>query len=52
MQGRENFLQELVEKVDRMIEVIEERENIEPDFSFVREYAEQLREELKSLQED
>lgn len=52
MQGRETFLQELVEKIDGMIEVIEERENIEPDFSFVREYAEQLREELRSLQDE
>lgn len=51
MQGREVFLQELIEKINLMIESIEEREVVEPDFAVVREYAEQLREEIDSLQD-
>lgn len=50
-QEREMFLQDLLEKIDVMIATIEEREVIEPDFAVVREYAEQLREEIDSLQE-
>lgn len=51
MQGREAFVEELVEKINGMIENIEERELMEPDFALVREFAEQLLEEVRSLQE-
>lgn len=51
MQGREAFLQELVEKLNGMIDAIENREVEEPDFGLVREFAEQLREEVESLRE-
>lgn len=51
MQGREILLRSLLETIDGMLERIEEREPMEPDFALVREYAEQLREELESLQE-
>ena len=50
MQGREVFLESLLETLDGMIETIEEREPVEPDFALVREYAEQLKEEVQSLQ--
>lgn len=51
MQGREAFLEELIEKINGIIETIEVREAEEPDFGLVREFAEQLREEAESLQE-
>ena len=51
MQGRETFLETLIETIDGMVKTIEEREPVEPDFAVVREYAEQLREEVESLQE-
>lgn len=50
MQGRDAVLESLLETIDGMLESIEEREPIEPDFALVREYAEQLREEVESLQ--
>ncbi len=51
MQAREYLLEELIENVSEMVESIEERESMEPDFGLVRELAEQLKEELQSLQE-
>lgn len=50
-QEREILLQDLLDKIDDMIATIEEREVVEPDFAVVREYAEQLREEISALQE-
>lgn len=50
MQGRDLFLNELLEKLDDIIDSIEEREMIEDDFSITRELAEQLRDEVQSLQ--
>lgn len=50
IQGREVFLEELIHKIDEMLSEIEEREVVEPDLAVVREYAEQLREEVQSLQ--
>jgi hypothetical protein len=51
MNERQIFLQDLLEKLDDVLLSIEEREVVEPDFAVVREYAEQLREEVQSLQE-
>ena len=51
MQGREILLDDLIGNVNEMLASIEEREAVEPDFGVVREFAEQLREELESLQE-
>lgn len=50
VQGREETLRELSEVVNQMIDAIAERESIEPDFAIVRELAEQLGEEIESLQ--
>lgn len=50
MTDREAFLESLLETLDGMIETIEEREPVEPDFALVREFAEQLRDEVESLQ--
>ena len=51
MQGREALLETLINTIDEVVNSIEEREPIEPDFAIVREYAEQLKEELESLRE-
>lgn len=51
MQGRNIFLDELLSKLESMISVIEEREIVDPDLSIARELAEQLREEVESLQD-
>lgn len=51
MQGREIFLDELIHKIDAMIHTIEEREVMEEDLTLARELAEQLREEVQSLQD-
>ena len=51
MQGRETFVEELVEKINAMIDNIEDRELMEPDLALVREFAEQLLEEVESLRE-
>jgi hypothetical protein len=49
MQGREAFIDDLLHKIDSMISSIEERELLEEDLSIARELAEQLREEIESL---
>lgn len=51
MQGREIVLEDLMQTVNGMLEEIELREPTEPDFAIVREIAEQLKEELESLQD-
>jgi hypothetical protein len=51
MQGRNIFLEELLSRIDSMISAIEGREVIDPDLSIARELAEQLREEVESLQD-
>lgn len=51
MQGRDRFIQNLLDTIDEMIENIDERETIDSDFNIARELAEQLREEISSLQE-
>ena len=50
MLGREEVLRELLSTVEGMIDNIEDREATEPDFAIARELAEQLREEIESLQ--
>lgn len=50
-QGREVFLDELMLTLEKMINDIEEREVVEPDFQHVRDCAEDLKEEVRSLQE-
>lgn len=49
MQRRDAFLEDLQETLNNMIEAIEDREIIEPDFGIVREIAEQLKDEIDSL---
>jgi len=51
MQGRDIFLDELIDKIDSMIQSIEDREMMEEDLSIARELAEQLKDEVQSLQE-
>lgn len=51
VQGRHEFLYDLIENVDVMADLIAERESVEPDLAIVRELAEQLREELHALKE-
>ena len=51
MQGRNEFLDELIHKIDAMIESIEDREMMEGDLHLTRELAEQLRDEVESLQD-
>jgi len=50
MQGRIAFIEELLETTEGMIGEIEERESVEPDLAIVRELAEQLRQELETLE--
>ena len=50
MSERDAVLESLLETIDGMIEKIKDREPVEPDFALVREFAEQLREEVESLQ--
>ena len=50
VQGRREILQELEDTIERVINLIEERESVEPDFAIVRELAEQLGEEIEALQ--
>lgn len=51
MQGRDIFIEELIHRVDAIISMVADRETVEDDFSIARELAEQLREEVESLQE-
>ncbi len=50
MQGRVAFIEELIETMNSMMREIEERETVEPDLALVRELAEQLREEIETLE--
>lgn len=50
MQGRVAFIEELIETMNLMIHEIEEREAVEPDLALMRELAEQLREEIETLE--
>lgn len=50
MQGRVAFVEELLETTVGMIAEIEDREAVEPDLAIVRELAEQLRQELETLE--
>ncbi len=50
MQGRIAFIEELIDTLTQMIHEIEEREQIEPDLALTREIAEQLREEIETLE--
>lgn len=51
MNGRETLIQELLEKLDNIIDIVEEQEIVESEFGLVREVAENLREEIVALQE-
>jgi hypothetical protein len=51
MEERDDFLEELVGKINSMINSIEELELMESDLSVARELAEQLRDEVQSLQD-
>lgn len=51
MQGKDAFIQELLQRIDAMIASIEDRETMDDDLSITRELAEQLREEVLSLEE-
>ncbi len=52
MQGRTAFVESLAETMLLVINNIEEREPVEPDLAIVRELAEQLLEEVESLDEE
>ncbi len=47
-----NVIEQLIENIDEMIEIIEEQENVNPDFLIVREIAEQLKDEIQVFQSD
>jgi hypothetical protein len=49
MDEREEFIQELIDKFDAMIEVLEERTLYDEDFARCKKLAEKLREELEYL---
>lgn len=51
MQGRDDFIEDLLHKIDSMIHSIEDRETMEEDLSIARELAEQLKDEVQSLQD-
>lgn len=51
MSTRENVLDELIESVNNMIETISEQEMHDADLVIAREVAEQLKEELTSIQQ-
>lgn len=51
MNCRETIIQELIENIDNMLDVIEEQEVVEPEFTLVREVADNLREEIVALQD-
>lgn len=51
MVGRQQFIEQLIETVELLITDIEDRETIDPDLAIVREFAEQLLEEVESLDE-
>jgi hypothetical protein len=49
MQGRTEYVNELLASIEEMSASIEERESMESDFSIAREIIEQLREEVDYL---
>ena len=51
MTGKDIIVNDLIETLDEMLAIIEEQDAIDSDFALIRETAEQLREELVSLQE-
>lgn len=51
MLGRTAILNTLLGAIEDMLSQIEENEHLEPDFAVMRELAEQLKEEIESLQE-
>ncbi len=51
MNDKAAAIQELIENIDNMLSIIEEQEATEPEFVFVRELADQLREEIIVLRE-
>lgn len=50
MQGRDDFLIQLLEQVDAIVHAIDDGEDIFPELSTLKESAEVLREELRILQ--
>jgi len=51
MNDKAAAIEELIENMENMLRIIEEQESTEPEFSFIRELADQLREEIIVLQE-
>jgi hypothetical protein len=51
MTRKEAIVEELLENIDKMLDVIEEHNKIDPDFTLAHEIAEQLREEIVTLRE-
>lgn len=51
MLGRDIFIDDLLDKIDTMIAAIEDREHEDADLNIARELAEQLYEEVESLQQ-
>lgn len=51
MNGRESIIEELIENVDTMLDLIQNQEIVESEFTLVHEVADQLREEIVALQE-
>ncbi len=49
MTNRNNFIEEQLEIVGRVVENLDEAQLEEPDFAIVRELAEQLSDELEAL---
>lgn len=46
---REDFLEEIIQRVDEIIVDIEEQEKEDLDLSYIREHAEQFKEEISSF---
>ncbi len=51
MNGRELLIQNLIDMLDNMLDIIEEQESVESEFTMVHEVANHLREEIVALQE-
>lgn len=52
MQGRRQFVEELLEQIDSMLTIIEQHEEEDFSFGLAREIAEQLHEEVDSLRDE
>lgn len=50
MQGRNEFITQVMEDTEALLLELEDREEIDPDLNAAREAAEHLREELRALQ--